>query len=101
MGRVGKIGVHLHLSGGSGGPDGLAVAADGGLAVAHYGLGRVWLFDALGLPAGWVEVPQGTGTTNVAFGGPDGRTLFVTEASSASVVAARLPAPGLRLFSHS
>jgi gluconolactonase len=100
-GRVGKIGVHLHLSGGSGGPDGLASDADGGLAVAHYGLGRVWLFDALGRPEGWVDVPQGLGTTNVAYGGPDGRTLFITEASSSTIVCARAPRPGLDLFSHS
>jgi gluconolactonase len=99
-GRVGKIGVHLHLSGGSGGPDGLAVDVDGGLAVAHYGLGRVWLFDALGLPDGWVDVPQGLGTTNVAYGGPDGRSLYITEASSSTIVCARVSRPGLRLFSH-
>jgi gluconolactonase len=99
-GRVGKIGVHLHLSGGSGGPDGLAVDALGGLAVAHYGLGRVWLFDALGLPTGTVCVPQGLGTTNIAYGGPDGCSLFITESSSSAVVRAQVPVPGLRLFSH-
>jgi gluconolactonase len=99
-GSVGKIGVHLHLSGGSGGPDGLAVDALGGLAVAHYGLGRVWLFDALGLPTATVHVPQGLGTTNVAYGGPDGCTLFITEASSSVVVRAQVAVPGLGLFSH-
>ena len=99
-GRVGKVGVHLHLSGGSGGPDGLAADVEGGLAVAHFGLGRVWLYDALGQPDGWVDVPQGPGTTNVAYGGPDGRTLYVTEASSSTVVRIRVKRPGLRLFSH-
>lgn len=98
-GRVGKVGVHLHLSGGTGGPDGLAVDVEGGLAIAHYGLGRVWLFDKHGLLNGHVIVPQGLGTTNVAFGPHDG-LLYVTESDSASVVVAKTNGPGLPLLSH-
>jgi gluconolactonase len=87
-GSLGKAGVHLHLCGGSGGPDGLAVSPDGELAVAHFGLGRVWLFDRRGLAAGHVDVSTGDGITNVVFGGPDGRSLFITDASSGSIVIA-------------
>jgi gluconolactonase len=61
----------------------------------------VWLFDGLGLPAGVVCVPQGLGTTNIAYGGPHGCTLFITESSSSAVMCAQVPVPGLRLFSHS
>ena len=68
-GSVGKVGVHLYLSGGTGGPDGLAVDRLGRLAVAHYGLGRVWLYDRRGLPVGYIDTPAGEGTTNVAYGG--------------------------------
>jgi gluconolactonase len=99
-GSVGKVGVHLHLSGGSGGPDGLAADRHGGLAVAHYGLGRVWLFDSRGLPAGHIDTPAGDGTTNVAYGGPGRKSLYITEASSGSVLIADAPEPGHPLYSH-
>lgn len=97
---VGKVGVYLHLSGGAGGPDGLAVDRHGGLAIAHYGLGRVWLFDHRGLPAGHIDHPAGDGTTNVAYGGPDRRSLYITEATAGSILVAEAPEPGLPLYSH-
>jgi gluconolactonase len=99
-GSVGKVGIYVHLSGGAGGPDGLATDQHGGLAIAHYGLGRVWLFDRRGLPAGYVDTPAGEGTTNVAYGGPGLRSLYITEASTGSVLIAAAPAPGLALHSH-
>jgi gluconolactonase len=97
-GSVGKVGVYLQLSGGHGGPDGLACDAAGRLAVARYGLGAVELFDARGQPAASIRSPVGEGTTNAAFGGPDGRTLFITEAESGSLLAASVDEPGLRLY---
>jgi gluconolactonase len=97
-GSVGKIGVYLQLSGGHGGPDGLACDAAGGLAIARYGLGAVQLFDALGQLVLTVRSPSGTGTTNAAFGGPDGRTLLVTEAHSGSVLSVQVDQPGLPLY---
>jgi gluconolactonase len=99
-GSVGKVGVYLHLSGGTGGPDGLAVDRRGGLAVAHYGLGRVWLFDHRGLPAGYVDTPGGDGTTNVAYGGPEWASLYITEASTGSILVADAPEPGHPLYSR-
>lgn len=39
-------------------------------------------------------------TTNLAFGGPDGRTLLITEAGSASILTATMDVPGATLFSH-
>jgi gluconolactonase len=97
-GSVGKVGVYLQLSGGHGGPDGLACDAAGGLAVARYGLGAVQLFDAQGQLVLTIRSPAGTGTTNVAFGGPDSRTLLITEAESGSVLSASFDQPGLRLY---
>jgi len=95
LGRsAGKLGVHLQFSGGNGGPDGLAVDADGGLAVAHYGLGRVWFIDPRGLQDGFVDVPSGLGTTNVAFWGEGLRDVLITEASTGSVWSAPAPRPG-------
>jgi gluconolactonase len=96
-GTVGKVSVYLHSSGGTGGPDGLAVAADGGLAVAHYGLGCVRMHDSRGQLIGTVTTPTGLGTTNVAYGLHDPTVLYITEADSGSILRADTGAPGLPL----
>ena len=99
-GAATKVGVFIQLSGGAG-PDGLALDADGNLAVAHVGLGSVWIFSATGEPLRRIRAPQGVLTTNCAFGGPDGRTLFITESQSGTILSARMDVPGQALFSHS
>jgi gluconolactonase len=48
-----------------------------------------------------VKSPAGISTTNIAYGGPDGATLFITESQTGSILTARMPAPGQTLFSHS
>ena len=95
-----KAGVFVQLSGGVG-PDGIALTEDGGLAVAHIGLGSIWVFDPVGEPRYRVRSPLGRSTTNIAFGGADRRDLYITEAESGSVLRARLPVAGMRPFSHS
>ena len=90
-GTVSKAGTYLNLSGGIG-PDGLALDAEGGLIVAHPGL-TVWRFNALGLPTHYLE-PLGLHFTNVAFGGPDRRTLYITESQSGRIFRANMLVPG-------
>ena len=83
------------LSGGRG-PDGVAFDAEGKLYVAHAGKGCITVVD----PDGAVveEIAAGGDTpTNVAFGGPDGRRLYITEAETGSVYAVPVGAPGLPL----
>jgi gluconolactonase len=93
-GRTTKVGLFIQLSGG-GGPDGLALDACGGLTVAHVGLGAVWRFDRLGRPLERIDAPEGCVlTTNIAYGGPDGRTLFITEGVSASILTIEVDTPG-------
>ena len=58
-----------------GAPDGIAFGPDGRLYCTDGNLVRVYGPD--GKEAGTVKIPQDSGT-NLAFGGPDGRTLFVT-----------------------
>lgn len=77
------VGVHIQLSGGLG-PDGLAVNADGLLAVAQAQAGRVYIFDALGDPLARVDTPGGLWTTAVKFD-PTGRWLYITEAQGGTV----------------
>ncbi len=98
-GSVAKVGNFIQLSGG-GGPDGLAVDSEGNLAVAHIGLGVIWLFSARGEPMARIQSTIGHHTTNMAYGGPDGRTLFITESESGTLLQADMPVPGLKLFSH-
>ena len=98
-GAVSRVGVFINMSGGTG-PDGMAMAKDGSLAVAHVGMGTVWLWSRLGEPVARIRSCGGLGTTNVAFGGVDGRSLFITESVTGQILRAELPVDGLPLFSH-
>ena len=98
-GGVSKVGTYIQLSGGVG-PDGMAIDADGNVAVAHPGLGTVWLFDRYGEPVLRVRSPEGRMTTNVAFGGVGGRTLFITESHTGTILSADLETAGSLMFSH-
>lgn len=93
-GAASKVGTFIQLSGGLGGPDGMAITAAGGLVVAHAGLGSIWVFSPLGEPLYRVRCPTGVMSTNVAFGGPDRRDLYVTESESGHILKARLPVAG-------
>lgn len=98
-GSPSKVGCFLQLSGGTG-PDGIAVLASGGLAVCHVGLGAVWLFGPTGEPEWRVDSCAGPGTTNLAFGGADRRTLYITESETGQILRAEIPVAGLPLYSH-
>ena len=97
-GRTTKVGLFIQMSGG-GGPDGLAMNDEGGLAVAHVGMGCVWSFDSRGRPVHRIDTPQGELSTNIAYGGPQRRTLFITEGISATILAADVLVPGRNLLS--
>ena len=79
------------------GPDGMAFDEEGYLHVAIFGGGVVAVVSPGGevvqsLPAGGLK------PTNVAFGGEDRRTLYITETETRVVSSIRAPRPGLRLF---
>lgn len=96
-GSVSKVS-QFFTSYGPSGPDGLAVDTQGNLVVANPGLGYVWLLNPRAEPIAVLRSQQGTSTTNIAFGGDDGRTLYCTESVSGSILTARLPHAGLPLF---
>ena len=98
-GGVTKVGNFIAMSGGVG-PDGLAVDQKGNLAVAHVGLGSVWLFSPQGEPLYRIRSCRGLRTTNIAYGGPDGKSLFITETETGSILKAELPVPGQPMYSH-
>ncbi|AWN50982.1 SMP-30/gluconolactonase/LRE family protein [Methylobacterium sp. 17Sr1-1] len=99
-GLVAKVGVFAQLHGGMGGPDGIALDEEGCLIVAHTGFGSIWRLSPVAEPLLRVKSPAGLSTTNVAYGGPDRRTLFITESATGSILTAPMPAPGQALFSH-
>jgi gluconolactonase len=98
-GTLSKVGLFIRMSGGLG-PDGLAIDEQDGLVVAHAGLGGVWLHDRLGIPTHFVKSCAGELTTNIAFGGADRRDLYIVESATGSILRARVPVAGRRLFSH-
>jgi gluconolactonase len=99
-GSINRVGLFAQLVGGMG-PDGMAMDVDGNLSIAHAGFGAVWLFSALGLPVYKIPDPDGSLlTTNLAYGGPDNRSLFITSSFSGKVLRAELPTPGKIMYSH-
>ncbi|MGY4435128.1 gluconolactonase [Bradyrhizobium sp. F1.13.1] len=99
-GTASKVGIFIQLSGSLGGPDGLAMDEQDNLAIAHAGLGTVWIFSRLGEPLYRVRSCQGLATTNVAYGGSDNKNLYITESESGCVLIARVPVAGRPMESH-
>src|SRR6185312_14672294 len=98
-GSVTKVGTYLQLSGGHAGPDGMALDAEDGLYVCHLGLG-IWRFDSHGMPTHLIESCTGQHMTNLAFGGPDNKSLFITESDTGTILRAEMPFAGKPLYSH-
>jgi len=99
-GTTSKVAAFVNLSGGLAGPDGLAMNAEGGLAIAHCGLGAIWILDRLGEPIYRVRSCEGLSTTNIAYGGDGNRDLYITESETGSILRARLTTPGQPMYSH-
>lgn len=98
-GTLGRVGTFIQMSGGTG-PDGMAMDEAGSLAVAHVGMGSVWLFSKFGRPLAELRAPAGILTTNVAYGGPDRKTLYITESETGTILRAELEVPGMPMYSH-
>lgn len=75
------------------GADGMAFGMDGDLYVAHFSGGVIDVFDPNGKQIDTIEVP-GKNPTNCAFGGPDRRTLVITEVETHSLYQVRLDVAG-------
>lgn len=95
-GSVSKVS-QFFTSYGPSGPDGLAVDSTGRLLVANPGLGYVWVLSPRAEPVAVLRGPAGASTTNLAFGGPERSTVFVTDSTHGHVLKLDLDAPGLPL----
>jgi gluconolactonase len=98
-GGTSKVSVFTTMAGGVSGADGMAMDVDGTLHVCDAGNGCVWSFSRFAEPRHRYLSPNGRGsTTNCAFGGADGRELFVTESSTGCILRVTTPAPGQTMY---
>jgi len=95
-GSVAKVS-QFFTSYGPSGPDGLAVDAEGRLLVANPGLGYVWVLNHRAEPVEVLRGAPGSSTTNLAFGGADRRTLYVTDSTHGQILRTTLGVAGLAL----
>ena len=73
------------------GPDGMKVDINGNLYIAA---GFVWIFDSAGKHLGNIVAPEAP--ANLAFGGPDNKTLFLT--ARTSVYKVQLKVQGVKVL---
>jgi gluconolactonase len=97
-GQLSKVGVAVQLSGGVG-PDGIETDSENGLIVCHLGTG-VWRFDANMLPTHIVysDRHRPSHLANLAFGGRDYKTIYMTDSLSGDVLTAAMPVAGKKIF---
>ena len=99
-GSVSKVSAFF-TSYGPSGPDGLAVDESGRLVVANPGLGYAWVLNPRAEPEIVLRTTVGASLTNVAFGGPNRKTLYCTESVSGSILRAGLEVAGLPIHGGS
>jgi len=95
---VSKVGLFVQLF--SAGPDGLALDEEGNVIIAHPGAGFVWGYSKRGVPLYQVESCRGEMMTNLAYGGAERKTLYITESKTQTILAAQMPVAGKLMYSH-
>jgi len=74
--------------------DGMRCDVDGNLYISRYGKGTVAVLSPKGEVLREIDV-LGESPSNLCFGGPDGRTVYVTEVKKQRLVQFRVDRPGL------
>jgi gluconolactonase len=98
-GTVCKVGAFVYMNGGAR-RDGMAMNVEDNLAVAHAGLGGAWLYSKQGLTLAFIRSCKGDFTTNIAFGGVDNKSFYMTESSGGCILKGQLPFAGRAVYSH-
>ncbi len=97
-GELGKGEIFVQLGGG--GPDGIAVAASGNVYAVLNMASKIAVIAPDGKVAREIPFPKGSGVTNLCFGGPDFKTMFVTVGMKGAVYKMPVDEPGMKLYSH-
>ena len=77
-GTIGGSFVMTQFSGGWG-PDGMSLDVEGNIYQACFDAAGVYVVSPMGKILEFISVPEGTGTTYAIFGGPENKTLYITE----------------------
>ena len=100
-GGTAKVSIFTPMAGGHSGADGMAVDREGRLFVCDAGNACVWVFSDDARPVYRIKAASGgRSTTNLAFGGADGKSLFITESSSGTILRANMDVAGQPMYSH-
>jgi gluconolactonase len=84
---------------GFGTPDGMAVDEAGNVVCVQHNMGVVWGFNRIGLPVWRIETCASDKLTNVAYGGPERKHLYVLDGNG-KILLAQMPVPGLATYAH-
>jgi virginiamycin B lyase len=76
------------------GMDGMRCDIDGNIYITRYGKGTVAIVSPEGELLREVPIAEGRNPSNLAFGGPDGRTVYITVADRGNVQFFRTDRPG-------
>ena len=93
-GSVSKAG-QFFSSYGPSGPDGLAVDTQGRLFIANPGLAYVWVLNQRAEPVQVLRGSTGHSLTNLAFGGKNNQTLYVTDSTTGDILRIQMDVPGV------
>ncbi len=74
--------------------DGMRIDVDGNLYISRHGKGSIVKMSPKGVLLQEITLP-GKNPSNLCFGGPDGRTIYVTEMEHGQLVQFRVDRPGL------
>jgi len=97
----GKSTIFLHAMtyfNGGGGPDGFCMDIKGNLYIAHWASGKVYVVEPkYGKVIEEIEIPDpdAIGPTRCCFGGPENKTLYITESFKSTIWEVELSIPGM------
>jgi gluconolactonase len=98
-GTTGKVGRFVSFYGVSG-PDSISIDEEANLFVPHASLGSVFVINPDGEPIARIVAPRGKTTTNIKFGGPDRKTVYITQSDTGAILRTSWHVPGRRLFAE-
>ena len=93
-----RVGTFATMTG-FGTPDGMAADEAGNILCVQHNMGVVWVFNRIGLPVYRIETCTTDKLTNLAYGGPDRKDLYILDGNG-KVLVARMPIAGLTMYSH-